>query len=129
MGTGGIALKSVHNTNNTNTKTKPTNLDTSDDPTHSNRQQGALARRARTTERQRGRQAMTSPYANIEYQRNRRTLLADNPRCAYCPAPATTADHIVELDRGGDHSLENLRPACHRCNSTKGTRYVNANRS
>ena len=66
---------------------------------------------------------MTRAYSNPEYQRNRKTILADNPPCTYCGKPATTADHIIEIDRGGDHSLENLTPACLKCNSKKGSIY------
>lgn len=66
---------------------------------------------------------MTSPYANPEYQRNRKQLLADNPPCAWCGKPATTADHLIELDRGGSHDLTNLVPACSQCNSKRGSIY------
>ncbi|MFS0058442.1 HNH endonuclease [Corynebacterium striatum] len=33
---------------------------------------------------------------------------------------ATTADHIIPRSRGGDDSLENLRPAHSSCNSSRG---------
>jgi len=63
-----------------------------------------------------------------EYQRNRKVVLANSPRCTYCPAPATTADHRLALSRGGDNSLENLVPACAACNYSRGATLANATR-
>ncbi len=57
------------------------------------------------------------------YRRNRLTLLSDNPPCYRCGKPADTADHIIEVDRGGTHDMDNLRPACRRCNSQTGATY------
>jgi HNH endonuclease len=54
-----------------------------------------------------------------EYRRNRDRLLADNPTCAYCDAPATTADHIVPAAKGGGNEFSNLAPACEHCNKSK----------
>ena len=66
-------------------------------------------------------------YNNKTYQANRRTLLASHPICVWCNVrKATTADHVLEVDRGGDHSLNNLVPACHTCNSKRGAQYGNA---
>ena len=56
------------------------------------------------------------------YRRNRLTLLADNPPCYRCGKPADTADHITPVFQGGGNELENLRPACRKCNSTTGAR-------
>lgn len=50
---------------------------------------------------------------------NRAELLATNPPCAYCGAPATTADHVVPITLGGSHELDNLVPACSHCNTSK----------
>jgi hypothetical protein len=47
-----------------------------------------------------------------------------NNRCAYCGGQATTLDHIVPLIRGGEHSLENLIPACRHCNSSKNAKQL-----
>lgn len=44
--------------------------------------------------------------------------------CAYCPAPATTVDHVIPLARGGTNYEGNLVPACKRCNSAKCDRLV-----
>ena len=60
---------------------------------------------------------------DLTYRRNRQTLLADNPPCYRCGKPADTADHIIEVDRGGSHDMDNLRPACRKCNSTTGAIY------
>lgn len=40
-------------------------------------------------------------------------------RCAYCPRPATTIDHVVPVSRGGRSHRGNLLPACVSCNSRK----------
>ncbi|MFC4128891.1 HNH endonuclease [Nocardia rhizosphaerae] len=40
-------------------------------------------------------------------------------KCAYCPAPATTWDHIHPVSLGGDTVPGNLVPACSPCNSSK----------
>ena len=42
--------------------------------------------------------------------------------CTYCGGPATTADHLVPLSRGGLNVLENLVAACGRCNYSRGGR-------
>ena len=45
-------------------------------------------------------------------------------RCAYCGEASYTlhADHVIPLSRGGDHSFNNILPACERCNLSKGTK-------
>lgn len=42
--------------------------------------------------------------------------------CVYCGKPATTIDHVKPLIRGGPHCLSNFRPACERCNKSKGAK-------
>lgn len=65
-------------------------------------------------------------YKDPEYKRNRAIVLSDAPNCAICGRPgADTADHIVPLDAGGDHSLDNLRPAHGTCNSRLGAIHGN----
>lgn len=64
---------------------------------------------------------------NTEYRNNRAALLKGQPLCHWCQRKtADTADHLVEVDRGGDNSLSNLVPACRECNSRRGTQYKNA---
>ena len=67
-----------------------------------------------------------SEYDSAQYKTNRAELLRDSPTCHWCAkAPATTADHLVEIDRGGDSSLESMVPACSSCNSKRGAIYKN----
>lgn len=41
--------------------------------------------------------------------------------CVYClERVADTIDHVIPLSKGGDSSIENLRPACSDCNEKKG---------
>lgn len=44
--------------------------------------------------------------------------------CAYCPAPATTWDHVVAVAKGGLTEPANIVPCCGRCNSSKRTQDV-----
>lgn len=43
-------------------------------------------------------------------------------RCAYCPRPAATLDHIDPIIAGGQTKPGNIVPACQRCNSSKRDR-------
>jgi 5-methylcytosine-specific restriction endonuclease McrA len=44
------------------------------------------------------------------------------PRCnLYIKESEATADHLVALHDGGEHSEKNLRLLCKRCNSSKGS--------
>ena len=72
-------------------------------------------------------EARTSdPYNDPVYQANRAALLAGRPACVlrtHCAgAPATTADHITPVERGGTSAWHNLRPACLPCNSARRNR-------
>lgn len=40
-------------------------------------------------------------------------------RCAYCGGPYETMDHVTPISRGGLHIVDNLVPACRKCNFTK----------
>ena len=44
--------------------------------------------------------------------------------CSYCGERSDdlTADHIIPLSRGGNHTLDNIAVACRTCNSRKGGR-------
>jgi 5-methylcytosine-specific restriction endonuclease McrA len=57
------------------------------------------------------------------YQRARAALLADNPTCHWCPAPATTADHDPPIEAAGAPHLR-LVPACEKCNYGRRSRIV-----
>lgn len=41
-----------------------------------------------------------------------------------CTRVATTKDHVIPYNLGGANSLENYRPACKHCNSTRGKRII-----
>jgi hypothetical protein len=42
--------------------------------------------------------------------------------CVYCGAPFQHADHFYPIARGGLHCVENIVPACQRCNNSKCAR-------
>lgn len=48
-------------------------------------------------------------------------LLSISSTCWICRGLASTADHLTPRAHGGGDELENLRPACLRCNSARGT--------
>lgn len=49
-------------------------------------------------------------------------------RCWMCGGAATAIDHVKPIRLGGSHMLSNLRPACSRCNSSKGGRWFGASK-
>jgi len=62
---------------------------------------------------------VAGPLPRSAYQR----VIASGP-CVYCGAPATSADHIRPLSRGGHEAEYNLVPACGSCNSSKRDRLL-----
>jgi hypothetical protein len=52
-----------------------------------------------------------------------REVISSGP-CVYCGKPATTADHVRPLSRGGHEAEYNLVPACGPCNFGKGGRLL-----
>ena len=65
-----------------------------------------------------------------EFMRNRAIILEHEPTCHWChKAPATEADHLIEVDRGGTDDLDNLVGSCKKCNATRGNRYLNQKRN
>ena len=43
--------------------------------------------------------------------------------CAYCAGPGPLeADHVVPVSKGGTNHIENMLPACRRCNASKGAK-------
>lgn len=66
---------------------------------------------------------------NPAYKKARQELLRDKPNCHWCnKRKATQADHLVEHDKGGPDTLDNLVPSCAQCNGRRGARYGNAKR-
>ena len=68
-------------------------------------------------------------YVRVPYVRRipvsrRGVLRRDGYRCAYCPASATTIDHVVPRSRGGQDAWDNLVACCFRCNNAKGDRLL-----
>jgi hypothetical protein len=55
------------------------------------------------------------PVYGAKYRRARAVLLAGNPPCHWCGAPATTADHDPPVAVVGRPHLR-LVPACRKCN-------------
>lgn len=53
---------------------------------------------------------------------HRALLFAWPRRCSYCGARATCADHVIPQCKGGRSHLDNLTPACGRCNRDKSGR-------
>lgn len=49
----------------------------------------------------------------------RKQVLQGCPDCHYCGDEASTVDHLVPYSRGGKDELDNLVPACSRCNWEK----------
>ena len=45
-------------------------------------------------------------------------------RCAYCDRhmERLTMDHVIPVSQGGEHTWNNIVPACRRCNSSKHTK-------
>lgn len=45
--------------------------------------------------------------------------------CIYCGSQEhITQDHLIPISRGGDHTTENVAPACLPCNQSKGAKVV-----
>lgn len=65
-------------------------------------------------------------FTRWKYQRTGRVqlsrsavLLRDRYRCAYCPRPGTTLDHVVPRCQGGQTTWLNSVAACEDCNGRK----------
>ena len=49
-----------------------------------------------------------------------RILAAYDDRCVYCDKPARLSmDHVIPVSKGGNHSIDNVVPACMPCNLRK----------
>jgi hypothetical protein len=64
-------------------------------------------------------------YSSAQWKKIRAQVLRDEPVCHWCKRrPATEADHLVELDRGGEpYERSNLVGACKPCNASRGSTY------
>ncbi len=47
-------------------------------------------------------------------------------RCTYCLEypERLEMDHVIPLSRGGNHTADNIVPACRSCNSSKGNKLL-----
>ncbi|QQU04017.1 HNH endonuclease [Myroides odoratus] len=67
-------------------------------------------------------------YNSREWRKLRRSFLDANPLCVQCECeglvtPATVADHIQPINRGGERlSEDNLQPMCASCHNKKSAR-------
>lgn len=75
---------------------------------------------------------MTVPRGS-QYRKARAALLATATRCTYCGCEISdllpkghpqkaTADHLRTVLDGGTHTIDNMVPACWKCNSRRGAR-------
>ncbi|CAB4175902.1 HNHc domain containing protein [uncultured Caudovirales phage] len=91
-------------------------------------------RRTHNVQQNRKRSLNADTRSKTEFKTNRQRLLKDKPLCHWCnSAQATTADHLIEVDRWptdvpGVNGLDNLVAACRSCNSSRGARYGNLKR-
>jgi 5-methylcytosine-specific restriction endonuclease McrA len=61
------------------------------------------------------------------YKKNAAIIRQNATHCSICgcdftPDNPVVADHIIPRMFGGGDDLENLRPACRRCNGARGNR-------
>jgi 5-methylcytosine-specific restriction endonuclease McrA len=69
------------------------------------------------TDRQRG--SSTAQGYGAVHRKWRMVILSRDPYCAQCGAPATVADHIIPLNKGGDWAFENGQGMCDHCHNSK----------
>ncbi len=63
---------------------------------------------------------------NRRWRNLSKAILAENPVCAVCGAPATAVDHIQhDDDNSRFYDRDNLRPICLPCNSRKSVDEAN----
>lgn len=62
--------------------------------------------------------AMDDPWALLRA----RVFATKGCACHYCGKPASHVDHLLPRSRGGADDIDNLVPACARCNLTKARR-------
>ena len=69
--------------------------------------------------KERGRKSAARRGYDRRWQRLRRYVLASEPLCRMCGAPATEVDHIVPKRLGGTDHPDNLQALCKRCHARK----------
>lgn len=74
------------------------------------------------------RRAPTRFYSSLAWRKLRQRVLAEEPRCRFCGAPSTDADHILARRAGGSDERSNLRGLCHSCHSRRTLGDCNAAR-
>lgn len=57
-----------------------------------------------------------------EWEQIRAQVLAEEPFCRQCGAPAVEVDHVRPLRRGGTHARGNLQALCRSCHARKTAR-------
>lgn len=66
---------------------------------------------------------MTTKELRESIPRSVRNQLLEDRTCRYCEAPwASVIDHVIPVVQGGRSVIDNLAPACWRCNSQKSGR-------
>ena len=66
-------------------------------------------------------------YNTKRWKQLRTQVLQDEPVCHWCrKKPSVQADHITELDAGGDpYERTNIVGSCASCNASRGATYIN----
>jgi len=69
-----------------------------------------------------GRSARRSSGSTRRWRQIREVILRrDQYTCQYCGQDANTVDHIVPISKGGNDTIENVRPSHGLCNLRKGS--------
>jgi len=77
------------------------------------------------TQGQRRRARIAQVLATLTPQEWEAILDAAGRSCIYCGSQTRlTQDHLTPISRGGDHTAENVAPACLPCNQSKGAKVV-----
>lgn len=71
----------------------------------------------------------TGEAAPLSLQEWKNCMIYFGGRCAYCGIPQSrtvkiTKDHLIPCVAGGTTAVDNVVPACKKCNSSKGSKYL-----
>lgn len=77
----------------------------------------------------RRRATLASVIATLTADEWREIMEQHDYHCAYCGKPFSeslpvTQDHVIPLSKGGNHTKDNVVPACKPCNSSKGAKLL-----